>query len=182
MNTRNFLRVCSVILFVGCVACAPNVDSDPESAPSPETTPEPEPDVAVAPSDQSSEAVPDGITITVDIAKLRNSDGMAQVTLYDKEDEFLSEDSETARIVRVEIEGDKSSCQFSGVKPGKYAVALMHDEDGDGKMKKSLIGLPKEGIGMSNDAKPKFGPPKWEDAVFEVGEEDVSITISMLYM
>ena len=172
--------VCATFLTV-CLACAP----EPEAAPSP--APETAPAAAkeeTAPTtpDSTPDAIPDGKTITVAISNFRNSEGLAQVTLYDREDEFLSEDSATAQKVRVEIEGEKATAEFAGIQPGNYAIALMHDEDGDGEMKKNLIGIPKEGIGMSNDAKPKFGPPKWEDAVFEVGEEDVSLTIAMFYM
>ncbi len=125
---------------------------------------------------------PEGATIIVEISKFRNSKGVVQVTLYDKEADFLKEDSKTAITIRVEIEDKKAACEFVGVKPGKYAVALMHDEDKNGEMKTNFIGLPKEGIGMSRNAKPRFGPPKWKDAVFTVGDEDVPLEISMMYL
>ncbi len=130
----------------------------------------------------AEDAKPDAPTINVEIIKLRNNKGVVQVTLYDKEDDFLKDDSKTAITVRVDIEDQKAVCEFTGIKPGKYAIALMHDEDKNGEMKTNFIGLPKEGIGMSRNAKPRFGPPKWKDAVFTVGEEDVSLEISMLYL
>ena len=34
----------------------------------------------------------------------------------------------------------------------------------------TLLGIPKEPFGFSNDAKGKFGPPKWQDAVFIFNE------------
>jgi len=179
MNVAQVTRTLAVIFLAGCAGCAPNADPAPSPNPAPDVAPEP---VSVAEPGTTTDESPGGITITVDVTKLRSSDGMVQVTLYDKADEFLMEDSKTARIVRVGIEDKKSTCEFAGVEPGKYAVALMHDEDNDGEMKKSLIGLPKEGIGMSNNGKLKFGPPKWEDSVFDVGEEDVSIEITLLYM
>ena len=123
-----------------------------------------------------------GLTISVEISKFRNSKGVAQVTLYDLEDDFLKEDSETAQTIRVTIEGEKATCEFTGLKPGKYAIALMHDEDEDGKMKTNFIGIPKEGIGVSNNARPRFGPPKWKDAVFTVADKNVEIEIECFYL
>ena len=181
MNAREITRALALILLVGSMACAPEASSDAttETEPEPETTS----DTAAMPEADPEPATDlDTFSITVDVSEFRNSDGMAQITLYDKEEDFLSDDSETARVERVEIDGKKATVTFEGVAPGQYAVALMHDEDGDGEMKTNLIGIPKEGIGMSNDARPKFGPPKWKDAVFTVDNKDVALTISMMYM
>lgn len=133
--------------------------------------------LAYAEDDQSP-----GATLIVEITDFRNSKGVAQVTLYDTADDFLKEDSETALTVKVEIEDKKATCEFSGLKPGKYAIALMHDEDKDGKMKTSFIGIPKEGIGISNNVRPRFGPPKWKDAVFTVKAEVVTLEVECFYL
>lgn len=181
MSVQNLTRILTLTFVVGCIACAPDASPDATS----DADVEARPGIAAASeTDRVAEpaSTPGTVTITVDVSEFRSSAGMAQLTLYDKEDEFLSEDSKTARVKRVEIESEKATCTFEGVAPGAYAIALMHDEDGDGEMKKNLIGIPKEGIGMSNNAKPKFGPPKWKDAVFTVDAEDVTLAISMMYM
>lgn len=36
------------------------------------------------------------------------------------------------------------------LEPGTYGITLFDDENGDGKMEKSMIGIPKEGFGFSN--------------------------------
>lgn len=175
MSVPGILRVLATVLLLGSIACAPGASTETRTESSAEAAP-----AAIAES--TAEASQETFTITVEVIEFRNSEGVVQMTLYDKEDDFLSEDSPTARMERVAIESEKATVEFVGVKPGKYAIALMHDEDEDGEMKKSLIGIPKEGIGMSNNAKPKFGPPKWKDAVFDVGAEDVSLEISMMYL
>ncbi len=181
MSAQSITRALTLLLLVGCIACAPDASPDATTDADIEAKPDP---VAVAETEPVTEpATAAGtVSITVEIFEFRNSAGMAQLTLYDKEDEFLSEDSKTSRVQRVEIESEKATCVFEGVAPGQYAIGMMHDEDGDGEMKKNLIGIPKEGIGMSNNAKPKFGPPKWKDAVFTVGTEDVTLAISLMYM
>jgi uncharacterized protein (DUF2141 family) len=47
---------------------------------------------------------------------------------------------------------------FSGLKPGVYAIIVVHDEDKNGKMTKNFLGFPRECFGTSNN--PTFwGPP-----------------------
>ena len=65
------------------------------------------------------------------------------------------------------------------VPDGTYAVSFVHDKNSNGKMDKNFMGIPKEDYGCSNNAKGFMGPPKWEDAKFELKGADKSITISL---
>jgi uncharacterized protein (DUF2141 family) len=68
--------------------------------------------------------------------------------------------------VRVPVTGKTTSCSFPRVKAGTYAVAVFHDENGNGKLDTNFLGIPSEGVGVSNNATGSFGPPKWDDAKF----------------
>ena len=50
---------------------------------------------------------------------------------------------------------------------GRYAVQAFHDEAMIGHVKLNVLGLPVSGLGFSNDAPFRFGPPKWQDAAFQ---------------
>ena len=63
---------------------------------------------------------------------------------------------------------------------GDYAFQLYHDLDGNGKMKTNFIGIPKEPTAVSNEAKGKFGPPKFKDAAVTVGDEPVAIELKLV--
>ena len=65
------------------------------------------------------------------------------------------------------------------VPPGRYAAQVFHDLDGNGKLKRNLFGIPTEPVGFSRDAPIHFGPPKWEDAMFDHGGETQRITLSL---
>jgi uncharacterized protein (DUF2141 family) len=52
------------------------------------------------------------------------------------------------------------------VAPGDYAVSVFHDQNSNGKLDRNFMGMPKEGVGASNDAAGHFGPPKSDDARF----------------
>ena len=70
---------------------------------------------------------------------------------------------------------------FRGVAPGRYAIAVFHDENGNGKMDKALL-IPKEGFGFSRDAPVRMGPPPFSAAAFDVADKDVRQSIKMRYM
>jgi uncharacterized protein (DUF2141 family) len=59
---------------------------------------------------------------------------------------------------------------FDSISPGKYAIQFFHDENENKKMDFSLIGIPKEKFGSSNNVKPILGPPKFEKMLFNLTE------------
>jgi uncharacterized protein (DUF2141 family) len=62
--------------------------------------------------------------------------------------------------------------------PGEYAIRVLQDRNGNGEMDSNLIGMPVEPWGMSNDAMGSFGPPKWEDARFQL-QDDTRLVIHL---
>jgi uncharacterized protein (DUF2141 family) len=68
------------------------------------------------------------------------------------------------------------------VPAGRYAAQIFLDENGNGKVDQALFGIPKEGVGFSNDAKIRLGPPKWEEAMFVHNGNAQTIRIRLRYM
>jgi uncharacterized protein (DUF2141 family) len=64
--------------------------------------------------------------------------------------------------------------------PGDYAVSLIHDENGNGKLDKNLLGIPKEGVGFSQNPKLMFSAPTYAATRFDVAG-DTTETIRMKY-
>lgn len=73
------------------------------------------------------------------------------------------------------------TAKFEDIAPGTYAIALIHDENGNNKMDLAVF-LPKEGFGMSRNPKIGMGPPSFKSAAFAVGGGDVKLPITMKYM
>lgn len=71
---------------------------------------------------------------------------------------------------------------FTDVEPGTYAIAVLHDENANGKADRALGLMPKEGFGFSRDAPVRLGPPSFKSAAFEYTGEGQSQTIKMRYM
>ena len=112
---------------------------------------------------------------------MRNSDGQVLCALFNGPDGFPDGEN-AAQGDRSKVSHGKATCQFKNLKPGVYAVAVFHDEDGDGQMD-SVLGIPTEGFGFSNNAKPgMFGPPSFEKAAFRVSGGKRALSIKMLYL
>ncbi len=118
--------------------------------------------------------------VTVTITGARSDDGIVLLSLHNEKKGFPGENALVEK--KAELEDGKAKIVFKDVESGAYAIALIHDEDGNGKLKTNFIGIPKEGIGTSNNVKPRFGPPSYEKASFEVGEEPVELEIVVLYL
>lgn len=121
-------------------------------------------------------------TVTVKIAGFRNVEGLALVTLYDSEQSWLKT-PKAAQVVRAQLKGPELSVEFKDVKPGTYAVQVVHDENKNNKLDMRWLPYPKptEGVGVSNDPDNK-GAPKWEAAKFDVGPTSMSIKITVRYV
>lgn len=121
-------------------------------------------------------------SIRISIKGFRNTKGQALVSLFASSKGFPDNGTIAQKRKAYRIVGDEIAIRFDDVKPGSYAVAVLHDEDKDFKMKTGLFGIPKEGYGVSNDATRRFGPPKFADAKFEVtANDEVQLIISMVY-
>ncbi len=69
--------------------------------------------------------------------------------------------------------------RVDGVAPGEYAVQAFHDEDDVGKIKLSLLGIPEEGFGFSNNAPILIGPPRFSDAAFRLDPGDAQLSLRL---
>jgi uncharacterized protein (DUF2141 family) len=67
------------------------------------------------------------------------------------------------------------------IPPGRYAIGLFHDENGNGELDKNFIGIPREGYGLSNNVRPRFSTPSFEDVAFDVPPEGCTTTIRIVY-
>lgn len=114
------------------------------------------------------------VTVTVKIAGFRGVEGQALITLYDSEQNWLKV-PKAVQVVRAKITGPTLTIELKGVKPGVYAVSVIHDGNSNNKLDMRWLPWPKplEGVGVSNDPDNKAGPPKWETAKFAVSESTV---------
>ena len=104
-------------------------------------------------------------TIEVNMSGFDSDDGKAMVGLFVEEETFLREPKQS---LSASITDQKSSVTFTNIPDGVYAVSVYHDENNNGEIDLLMGILPKEDTGTSNNPNTVMGPPKWEDAKFEV--------------
>ena len=119
---------------------------------------------------------------SIRMSGFRSADGQVLIAVYRGEDGFPGEPAKAWKSVAVKISGDRASVDLREVPPGEYAFAIVHDENGNNQMDTSWIGIPTEGLGTSNHAKGRMGPPKYKDAKFTVPAEGVVQNIKMMYL
>lgn len=113
-----------------------------------------------------------GILI-VEISGLKEASGDVYIAVYNSEDNWLSDDAVLmSRKVTIAdaLDGELVRTELQ-LPLGDYALTVFFDVDNDGDLDTNFIGIPKEPVAMSNNAVPKFGPPKYSDAVFTLGAE-----------
>lgn len=121
-------------------------------------------------------------SVTVTITDLRNKKGVVRACMTTNAGKFPKCATDPASYHMVVNASGKMTLTFAGVKPGRYAIALLHDENGNGKADRAMMMMPTEGFGFSRDAKVKMGPPKFTDAAFDVGAGGAIQTIRMRYL
>jgi len=120
--------------------------------------------------------------IIVNIKDFRNNDGVARVTLFDQKKGFPNKYKYALAYGDSPVQDSSSQYIFRDVLYGQYSVGVFHDEDENGKLKSNLIGMPREGVGVSNNAKGSFGPPKFKDCLFSVDRDTVELSIDLNYL
>ncbi|MBN1595126.1 DUF2141 domain-containing protein, partial [candidate division FCPU426 bacterium] len=140
---------------------------------------EPEQPLLLAWGNQSNQ--PQG-TLIVNIHGFRNDQGEVRVSLYASPEGFPDKAAKALQKKMVKIESRQAQVVFSNVPFGKYAVSVHHDEDSNAKMKSNWLGMPKEGVGASRDAKGSFGPPRFQNASFDFQDEELIISIRVNYL
>ena len=121
-------------------------------------------------------------TVTVQISGFKGTDGVALVTLYASEETWLNI-PKAQQVVRTKITGPNMTVEFKGVKPGTYAVSVVHDANKNNELDMRWLPYPKpkEGSGASRDPDAKVGPPKWEGAKFDVGADGSTVQVTVRY-
>ena len=87
-----------------------------------------------------------------------------------------------ARAIARTIPAGQHTIHFTGLPAGEWAVAVIHDANGNAKLD-TLMGIPREGFGFSNNPSIGFGAPSFAAARFTLdGGGDKAETIKMKYL
>jgi uncharacterized protein (DUF2141 family) len=104
------------------------------------------------------------------IEGVKQGDGKLLVELFKGEDNYNKGNSIAGTTISAKSE--TVIVKFSDIDPGQYALRFFHDENNNDQMETNFFGIPSEGYGFSNNAKPNFGPVSFSQMALTVTEQD----------
>ena len=112
--------------------------------------------------------------LSIEFEGLKSDDGKLFIALYNQEADFLKKE---IKGLEVAIIDGKAKANFENLGKGVYAISSFHDKNNNGKMDTNFLGIPKEPVACSNNAKGSFGPPKFKDAKFSITDLNTHLKI-----
>ncbi len=103
--------------------------------------------------------------LTIEVQNIEVVDGYIRIGIFNSNEKFLKKDS-TFKKYKVAVENNTETIIIDDLPKGEYAFILYHDKNSDGKMNRKLIGIPKEPFGFSNNVRPKFSKPTFDECMF----------------
>jgi len=129
-----------------------------------------------APQGQTEAEPADTLDLIVRVVAADPPTGTLELSLFATADLFLEEPFlQTSGPVN---EDGTYRARFGKLPPGEYAVVVVHDENGNGQLDTGFLGFGGESYAYSNDARPLFGRPGFDEAKFAV-TTDTRIEITL---
>ncbi len=117
--------------------------------------------------------------LIIHIEGFKSNEGKAYVALHNNPKSFPMIGDKAYSYGIYSITNNQTTVEFDDIDYGEYAVSVFHDENNDGKLNTNFLGIPKESVGVSKNVKGRFGPPKFEDAKFNLNQSIKKIFIKM---
>lgn len=82
-------------------------------------------------------------------------------------------------VFRAQAGENRTQLEVPG--PGAYAVSCTHDANDNEKLDTNFLGIPREGWGVSQGARPSMRAPRFDEAKFKVSGPKQSVVIRIGY-
>jgi uncharacterized protein (DUF2141 family) len=110
-------------------------------------------------------------SLKVLVENFENTQGKLYFQILDAKQKIIKQSAET-------IDNQTVMLEIKDLLAGKYAVKVFQDINNNTKLDTGMFGIPKEPWGLSNNVKATFGPPKFEEMLFDLKtNEEISIKL-----
>lgn len=116
--------------------------------------------------------------LEVTVKNIKESKGTIRVGLFTTEKDFLK-NAALGKVVKATAK--EITVIFENLKPGDYAVSVIHDENENGELDSNIMGIPKEGFAFGNNAMGMFGPPTFEKAKITLNKTNDRQVVDLKY-
>ena len=118
-------------------------------------------------------------SVQVNIQEASSDRGMIRVLLFSDAAGFPDQVGKAVKSFSLPPKNQQVAFTITDLVPGTYALAVIHDQDSNGKLSSNAVGYPIEKFGFSNNPKVYFSPPSFEKAAFPLGKTPIKVTISL---
>jgi uncharacterized protein (DUF2141 family) len=119
--------------------------------------------------------------LNVRIDGLKSQRGQVCLTVFSTSRGFPDNGKRALSAQCTKISQTPQTVTFPNLKPGNYAVAVVHDANNDGALNRNALGIPTEGFGFSNNPVIRTGPPKFGESAVLVAGPNTNIQIQLQY-
>jgi uncharacterized protein (DUF2141 family) len=117
----------------------------------------------------------------VELSGLRNARGLVHVCLTRNSAHFPNCAGDPQAVRRTLPTAQAARFEIANVAPGNYALSVIHDENGNGRLD-TFMAMPREGFGFSRNPPIRMGPPRFAETVFAIGGDRATTTVRMKYL
>ena len=108
------------------------------------------------------------------------STGIIRIAFYKKENKFADEKNFAfTKEVKPPKTGE-ATLTFTDIPAGEYGLALYQDSNGNKKLDTNLVGYPKEPFAFSQNIKPKFSAPTYEECKITFNANNTTFSIKLI--
>jgi uncharacterized protein (DUF2141 family) len=115
--------------------------------------------------------------LTVTVENIKNTVGKIHIAIFTNSDNFPDSSTRTDGMSIV-IEQQSVTGIFGNLPENDYAIAVFHDENGNGKLDKNFFGIPKEPYGFSGNST-GLTPPSFSEASTTLTTDNINIVIRL---
>lgn len=116
-------------------------------------------------------------TLTVTVVNIKSDKGVILAALCNSRESYEGSAAAFMGCSQTVANG-RSVLVFEDLPAGEYAIKLVHDKNGNGKMDTGLFGIPKEDYAFSNNVPGPLGPPDFDKVKFSV-DGDTALEIRL---
>jgi len=119
-------------------------------------------------------------TLRIHVTGFRNDKGKAGGVIFASPAGWPEDRSKAVAHGGFDIHNEQVTEEFE-VPPGRYGIAVIHDENANQKLDRNFLGIPKEGFGFANNPRVLLSAPSFQAASAEVSCPATEIQIRLIY-
>jgi uncharacterized protein (DUF2141 family) len=116
--------------------------------------------------------------LVVHVDRIVSDRGTIRVAVDHSESSYR-DDSKAFRRARTPARAPQVAVTFADIPPGRYAIRVYQDENGDGWLNRNLFGVPTEPYGFSNNPPARFSMPSFDQVLIEVNQPRAEARIEL---